>query len=112
MKYKKIVVAVATTAMVGIASPAIAADLSNGNGQSCGEGVGVWHFINNQTGGAGAGLLTATFTDGVHSLVGPTKVLSSTQHFYVESSGTLVSASTNLPGRLVLSDFTCEHIKK
>ncbi len=112
MKHKKILVAVATTAMIGIASPAIAADLANGNGQSCGDGVGVWHFVNNQTGGAADGLLTATFSDGVFSMVAPSKNTGSTQHFYVESTGTLISASTNLPGRLVLSDFSCEDTKK
>lgn len=112
MEHKKALVAIATTALVAVTSPAIAAELSNGNGQSCGDGVGVWHFVNNQTDGAGAGLLTATFSDGVYSLVAPTKVNRSTQHFHVESTGTLISATTNLPGRLVLSDFTCEDSKK
>lgn len=112
MKHKKILVAVVTAAFVGISSPAIAAELSNANGQSCGDGVGVWHFVNNQTGGAGAGILSATFTDGTVWNVAPSKVLSSVQHFYVESTGTLISASTNLPGRLVLSDFTCDDTEK
>jgi hypothetical protein len=35
-------------------------------------------------------------------------VLGNTQHFDCIASGSLVSASTNLPGRLVLSDFSCE----
>lgn len=113
MQHKKILIAVSTAVLVGINSPAIAAELSNGSGQSCGDGVGVWHFVNNQTGGAAAGQLTATFSDGSVWKVGPSKVLGSVQHFYVESAGTLVSASTgSLPGRLVLSDFTCDDPKK
>lgn len=112
MKHNGFLVGVAAVAIVGVSSPAVAAELSNAHGQNC-EGVGVWHFVNNQTGGAAAGLLTATFSDGTFWNVAPSKVTKSTQHFYVESSGTLISASTgNLPGRLVLSDFTCEDTKK
>lgn len=89
-------------------APAVAADLANLSGQSCGSNMGTWHFVNNQTGGAAAGTLTATFSDGTVFTTGPSKVLSSTQHFYATSSGTLVSATTGtLPGKLVLSDFTC-----
>jgi hypothetical protein len=112
MKYKKSLATAAAIALVGISSPAFAAELSNANGQTC-DGVGVWHFVNNQTGGAAAGLLTAEFSDGRVWTVGPSSVLKNTQHFIVEgASGTLQSASTDLPGRLVLSDFTCEDDKK
>jgi hypothetical protein len=83
-----------------------AATISNLSGQSCGDSQGVWHFVNNQTGGAAAGTLTATFTSGSFTVTA-SKVLGSTQHFYVTASGTLTGASTNLPGRLVLSDFSC-----
>lgn len=112
MKGNKILVAVATATLVGISSPAIAAELSNLSGQTCGDGVGVWHFVNNQTGGAAAGTLTASFSDGTNAMVQASKVLGSTQHFYVSAGGDLLSASTNLPGKLVLSDFTCEDVKK
>jgi hypothetical protein len=88
--------------------PAQAADISNLSGQSCGDFSGTWHFINNQTGGAPAGTLTATWSSGDTCTVGPSKVLANTQHFDCIASGTLLTASTNLPGRLVLSDFTCE----
>ena len=99
--------------LVALAIPtaALAATLSNGNGQTCGDAA-TWHFVNNQTGGAAAGTLTATFSDGSVWTVGPTSVLNKTQHFHVESAGTLVSASTDLPGKLVLSDFSCEDVKK
>jgi hypothetical protein len=107
MKNRKSLVLGAAVALVTISSPAVAATLSNGSGQSCGDAVGVWHFVNNQTGGAAAGTLTATFTDGGTWTVNATTVNQNVQHFFVESTGTLVSASTNLPGRLVLSDFSC-----
>lgn len=113
MNHKKVLVAIATTALVGISTPALAAELSNGSGQSCGDGVGVWHFVNNQTGGAPSGTLTATFSDGTSWTVEASKNTGSTQHFYVESKGTLLTASTgSLRGKLVLSDFSCEHVKK
>lgn len=84
-----------------------AAEINNLNGQTCETG-GSWHFVNNQTGGAAAGTLTATWSSGDVCVTGPGKVLSSTQHFICDASGTLASASTNLPGKLVLSDFTCD----
>ena len=101
---------------LAIPTAAWAATLSNANGQTC-EGPGTWHFVNNQTGGASAGQLVATFSiAGTNETVtvGASKVLNSTQHFNVSTleGATLVTASTNLPGRLVLSDFTCEDDKK
>ena len=86
----------------------MAADLGNLSGQSCGDFAGTWHFVNNQTGGAPAGTITAAWSSGDTCNLGPTKVLGSTQHFVCIASGTLLSASTNLPGKLVLSDFSCE----
>ena len=93
--------------MVGAAS---AAELANLSGQSCGEDVGTWHFVNNQTGlDAGVGTLTATFSSGEQCVTEASKVNRRTQHFFcVGYSGDLLSASTNLEGRLVLSDFSCE----
>jgi hypothetical protein len=86
----------------------MAATIGNLSGQSCGDFFGTWHFINNQTGGAPAGTLTAKWSSGDECTVGPSKVLSSTQHFNCAAAGTLLEASTNLPGKLVLSDFSCE----
>jgi len=99
-----------TAAMaLGLATGAAsAADISNLSGQSCGALTGTWHFVNNQTGGAPAGTLTATWSLGDSCTVGAAAVNKSTQHFYCTASGALASASTNLPGKLVLSDFTCE----
>ena len=88
--------------------PAQAADIQNLSGQSCGDLTGTWHFVNNQTGGAAPGQLTATWDSGDSCTVGPSQVNNNVQHFFCTGSGALTSASTNLPGRLVLSDFTCE----
>ena len=105
---RKMMFAAAAFALAfGLSGSAFAADLSNLSGQSCGDLQGTWHFVNNQTGGAGAGSITAYFSSGTCT-TGPSKVNPSNQHFYCGASGTLTGASTNLPGRLVLSDFSCE----
>lgn len=92
----------------GVSGAAYAADLANLNGQSCGDMVGTWHFVNNQVPlGSGTGHLTATFSGGSCS-TDAGKVLYRTQHFFCTAVGELLGASTNLGGRLVLSDFSCE----
>jgi hypothetical protein len=98
---------------LAIPTAAVAANLSNGSGQTC-AGTGTWHFVNNQTGGASAGMLTASFSGGMTLTTGPEKVLANTQHFYVSTpaGATLLNATTNLPGRLQLSDFSCDADKK
>ena len=112
MRSRKYWVMGTAAALVMVSSPAVAATLSNANGQSCGDDMGVWHFVNNQTGGAAPGTLNATFSDGSVWNVAPSAINKNTQHFYVESTGSLVTATTTLPGRLVLSDFSCEDVKK
>ena len=98
----------AAVAALGISTAVWGATISNNSGQTC-DGEGTWHFVNNQTGGAGAGLLDVCFSDsGCQTGIGPTQVNPNNQHFHVSGSGTLISASTNLPGRLVLSDFDCD----
>ena len=97
---------------LGVTGAAVAANLGNLSGQSCGAATGTWHFINNQTGGAGPGTLMASWSSGNTCTVSASKVLSSTQHFYCTASGALTGASTNLPGKLVLSDFTCGDVKE
>jgi hypothetical protein len=113
MKRQWLFVMAALFFVVGLAlmltAPAQAADISNLSGQSCGDGCGTWHFVNNQTGGAGPGTLTATWDSGDICSVSASKVNANTQHFNCSACGALVSASTgDLPGRLVLSDFTCD----
>ncbi len=98
-------------AVVLSGSPVLAASLDNLSGQSCGAADGTWHFVNNQTGGAAPGTLTATWASGDTCTVGASAVNKSTQHFYCQASGALTGATTNLPGKLVLSDFSCETSK-
>jgi hypothetical protein len=100
------------TAVVALAGGTLmAASITNLSGQSCGSGSGTWHFVNNQTGGAANGVLTASWSSGDTCNTGPSKNTGSTQHFYCTASGELLSASTNLPGRLQLSDFSCQDTK-
>jgi hypothetical protein len=75
----------------------------------CGGGTATYHFVNNQLGsGMPDGTLTFSFTGGLSSSTGPSMNNGPTQHFLVTSGGTLSSASTNLPGKLVLSDVSCK----
>jgi len=106
---KSLMVAALSLGLASVGSNAFAADLSNGNDQSC-TGDGSWHFVNNQTGrNAPAGTLTVIFTSGTQ-MVAASTVNNRNQHFNVYTTGaaTLVSASTDLPGRLVLSDYSCD----
>jgi hypothetical protein len=101
----------ALAAAIGAVSVAAwAATLSNASGQSCGGASGVWHFVNNQTGGVQTpGTLTATWSSGDTCTTNAYQVNANMQHFNCVGtySGTLIAGATNLPGRLVLSHFTC-----
>ena len=98
------------TAVVALSGGSLmAVSIGNLSGQSCGDFSGNWHFVNNQVpAGSGVGTLTATWSSGDTCTVLASKVNGSTQHFNCTASGTLTSASTNLGGKLVLSDFSCE----
>lgn len=92
-----------------ISGAAMSAEISNLSGQSCGALTGEWHFVNVQVPvGTAAGTLNATWSSGASCTVGASAVNNRMQHFYCTASGELLSASTNLPGRLQLSDFSCE----
>jgi len=104
---KAMMVLLAVVALSGASLMAVS--IGNLNGQSCGDFIGAWHFVNNQVpAGSGNGTLTATWSSGDTCTVGPSKVNGSTQHFNCIASGTLLSASTDLGGKLVLSDFSCQ----
>ena len=106
---KPLTVAALSLGLAFVGSNAFAADLANGNYQSC-TGDGSWHFVNNQTRGAAAGVLNVTFSSGSYGPIPASSVKKNNQHFNVSTTGaaTLESAYTNLPGRLVLSDFSCD----
>jgi hypothetical protein len=106
---KKHFLAASVAVALGIASgAALSGDITNLSGQSCGDFSGTWHFVNNQSGTSAPGTLTATWSSGDSCIVIASKLSGPTQHFYCTASGTLTSASTNLVGRLQLSDFSCE----
>jgi hypothetical protein len=88
----------------------LAADLQTAHiGSRC-DGSGLWHFVNNQIGTATTGLLQAQFSCGDFTNVTPSHVTPGTIHFEILTDGdcTLEGASTNLSGKLVLSDLDCE----
>ena len=93
---------------------AVAATLTNGASQNC-DGIAVWHFVNVQTDGAtDKGMLTASFSGGLVLTVEASAVNKNMQHFFVETEGdvTLVDATSDLPGRIQLSDLSCDGGKK
>jgi hypothetical protein len=97
---------IGVTMVFGIAQ---AADLKNGDGQSCGSATGQWHFVNNQDGGVQTpATLHVVFSNPSSTQdVVADHVLQKVQQWDVTAAGTLVSASTGLAGNLVLSDFSC-----
>ena len=103
----------AVFAAVGVG---VAADLHTPHlGSSCPEGfVGNYHFVNNQIPeGTPQGTLMAGWDSGDSCTVSAYKVNLKNQHFRCTGvAGALQYAYTDLPGRLVLSDFTCTGVKK
>ena len=114
MRKRLLTVVTAVGLTLALSIPVGAADLHEPHqGTACAEGeTGTWHFVNNQTEGV-VGVLVVEFDTGV-SVFPPSKVNRSVLHFNVVGEGnTLIDASTpGVPGKLVLSDFTCEGEKK
>ena len=106
---RNVLVSLALTA--GISPiPAIAVDLHEPHKGTTGEGNCSWHFVNNQRDGA-TGTLDAFFSCGDVLGQFPSKVKRKVLHFRFPTSGscTLLDASTgSVPGKLLLSDFTCK----
>ena len=104
------VLALVAVANHQLVTPARAANLENDIGATC-NGTGTWHFVNNEVGAVlPPGDLIAVFSCGKKEGVTAFKVNpNGNQQFVVETTGncTLMNAHTNLPGKLVLSDFTC-----
>src|SRR5262245_8684132 len=104
------VLALVAVANHQLVTPARAANLNPGNkGATC-NGDGVWHFVNNQTGGQQTpGTLTVIFSCGTVTNPMPSKINQNVQQWVVTTTGncTLQDASTNLQGTLVLSNFEC-----
>lgn len=96
---------------MALSIPAIAADLHGAHvGTECENGFASLHFVNNQTEGTTwAGTITVDFDSGPQVVQSADKINRNVQHFWVFSpEGTVLQgASTDLPGMLVLSDYTC-----
>jgi hypothetical protein len=110
----RLLVVVGLLGALAIPVAAPGAILEKGAGATCASGVGTWNFVNNQTGGAAAGTLTVFFDTeefGVIQFgpVGPTAVNKNVQKFtlFTNNRATLVSGSTDLPGKLVLESVGC-----
>lgn len=108
---RKLFVLAGLVAALAVPTAAMAASLHEAHiGSSCPAGdIGTYHFVNNQTGGTGAaGTLTVQFSSGNQGPIAPYMVLKSVNHYSVTATGTLLGASTTLPGNLVLSDLSCK----
>ena len=112
---RKYLAAAVITAALVIPVAAPSAVLEKGAGATCASGVGTWNFVNNKTEGADAGTLTVFFDNEPFppptqfGPIGPIVVNKSVQKFtlFTNNRATLVSASTNLPGKLVLESVGC-----
>ena len=111
---RKYLAAAGITAALVIPAAALGAALEKGAGATCASGVGTWNFVNNKTEGAAAGNLIVFFDTEEYGViqfgpVGPTVANKSVQKFtlFTNNRATLVSASTNLPGKLVLESVGC-----
>ena len=112
---RKLLVVAMMLAAIAIPAGALSATLDTSKfgdliaaGDACEDGA-FYHFVNNQTGGAAAGSLTATYNAGAPVTTGPYALSGpNVQHFSVFSEARLTGASTGaLPGKLVLSSVTC-----
>lgn len=77
---------------------------------SCPDG-GSWHFVLNQVSPSitKAGTITAEFSNSGTVTAQADKVLRTVRHFNIEGAGTLITASVDIGGAmLVLSDFECD----
>ena len=108
---RNVLVSLALSAGISAPIAALAADLHEPHIGTTAEGNCRWHFVNNQTGGATTGTLNADFGVCGTCTVSPSKVNRKVLHFLCGTSGscTLLDASTgSVPGKLLLSDFTCK----
>ena len=108
---RKFFIIVGVLAALAIPASAVAVDLHDAHvGTTC-EFGGTWHFVANGVDGK-VGALTATFSGGgTVSGLPSTKYNKGTNHWTIEASGTLLSASATEGTKLVLSDYTCDEKK-
>jgi hypothetical protein len=110
---RKFLVVVGLLAALAIPATAIGVvDLNPSQvGTTC-EAGGTFHFVANGVAGE-VGALTATFSGGgTVTGIAPDKTNKGTNHWTIEASGTLVSASATKGDKLVLSNFECSEKKE
>jgi hypothetical protein len=109
---RKVLALSGALAALAIPTAAIAVNLHEPHvGLGCPYG-GTFHFVANQTGGK-VGTLTVEFSSGVRVIgLPPTSWNRGTNHWWVDASGTIVSASATEGKMLVLSDFECDEKKE
>lgn len=108
---RKTLTVLGVLAALAIPATAIAVDLHKPHvGLGCSEG-GTFHFVANQTGGA-VGTLDVDFSGGgdVDDMA-PSHRNRGTNHWWIDASGTIVSASATVGRMLVLSDYECDEKK-
>ncbi|HXF97742.1 MAG TPA: hypothetical protein VNJ46_03915 [Gaiellaceae bacterium] len=108
---RKVLVLGGLLAALAVPAAAIAVNLHEPHvGLGCPDG-GTFHFVANQTGGA-VGTLTVDFSGGGDvTAISPNSSNKGTNHWWVDASGTIVSASATAGQVLVLSDFECDEKK-
>ncbi len=122
MRKLVIVLALAISMLAVMTVPVGAAVLGAPHvGTTCPGGFATLHFVNNQTGRAAKGFIKVT-SDVNMVTVMASDVNKNTQHFDVVGlQGTVIEGAftnfpgidgENIPGKLVLSDFTCDPVKK
>lgn len=120
---KLVIVLALTISMLAVVTvPVGAATLGAPHvGTMCPGGFATLHFVNNQTGGAASGFIKVT-SDVNMVTVMASSTNKNVQHFDVVGlEGTVILSAftefpgipgTDIPGKLVLSDFTCDPVKK
>jgi hypothetical protein len=106
---RRVLVSLGLTAGIAATIAVLAADLNPAHVGTTGVGTCTWHFVNNQTDGAAAGTLTATFDIGTCTTGPRLPIHRMNQQFFCFTDGEaeLLDAFTNLPGTLQLSDLEC-----
>jgi hypothetical protein len=112
---KTLMVAALSMGLAFTAGSSFAAELSNGIGTRC-IGIGDWHFVNPQTGlDAPQGTITVDLGSCGTVSASSDQVNNRMQHFRltgIAGDCTLLGASTDLDGKLVLSDYDCDDKKE
>jgi hypothetical protein len=111
---RKILILVGLLAALAIPAAALAAELNTDHfgdqitaGDKCAKGA-FYHIVNVHSGGADDSTLDVVFSNETKTNVSSYQSPGNTTHYLVFSTGKLLSAENELPGFLVISDYTCK----